>query len=199
MTLVETREVLTERLLASAIELFAERGLEKAGVAAIARRAGVTTGAIYARWTGKHEMLLDALDLVMTAHLDQALSGRAGASADQILESLGADLMIRDAASDALLMEAVAAAHRDAEFRTMLNQRLGEQEFKLATVVDTGKADGLIDPDLSTDAVVALCQAISFGFVLFSVIEKPLPAADEWSTVINRLITAALPITPPTS
>jgi len=198
MMLVETPSVLTDRLLAAAIELFSERGLDKAGVAAIARRAGVTTGAIYARWSGKQEMLLDALDLVMTAHLDRVLSGQSGRSADQILESLGADLMVREPASDALLMEALAAAHRDADFRRMLNQRLVEQEAKLAAVVDTGKDDGMIDRGLSTEAVVALCQAISFGFVMFAVIDKPLPAADGWSTVINRLITAALPIAPPT-
>jgi hypothetical protein len=34
----------------------------------------VTTGAIYARWSGKHEMMLDALDLVMMDQLEQLLS-----------------------------------------------------------------------------------------------------------------------------
>ena len=40
------QDELKERLLHAAAEVFAENGYEKAGVAEIARRAGVTTGAI---------------------------------------------------------------------------------------------------------------------------------------------------------
>ena len=50
------------RLLDAAAEVFAERGYEGAGVAEIARRAGVTTGAIYSRFTGKADLLAAALD-----------------------------------------------------------------------------------------------------------------------------------------
>ena len=189
-------DLLTKRLLGAAIDIFAERGLDKAGVAAIARRAGVTTGAIYSRWAGKQEMLLDALDLVMTAELSQLLTADGDASVADILESLGADLLVREGATDALLMEAVSAAHRDPEFRTMLNIRFAEQEERLAVMVDQGKATGVIDPALPTDAVVALCHAISLGFVVFANIDKPLPAADEWTTVIKRIIRSALPPTP---
>ena len=37
-------------LIDAAAEVFAERGYDGAGVAEIARRAGVTTGAIYSRY-----------------------------------------------------------------------------------------------------------------------------------------------------
>jgi len=187
---------LTNRLLGAAIGVFAERGLDKAGVAAIARRAGVTTGAIYSRWAGKQEMLLDALDLVMTAELSRLLTSDDDASVADILESLGADLLIREDATDSLLMEAVSAAHRDPEFRSMLNVRFAEQEVRLAVMVDQGKASGVIDPALSTDALVALCHAISLGFVIFANIDKPLPPADEWNAVIHRLIRSASPQDP---
>ena len=58
---------------------------------------------------------------------------------------------------------------------------------------------GIVDPTLSTAAIVTLCQAISFGFVVMGAIDKPTAPADEWNTVIHRLITAALPASPPTS
>ena len=47
------QDELNEKLLHAAAEVFAENGYEKAGVAEIARRAGVTTGAIYSRYRGK--------------------------------------------------------------------------------------------------------------------------------------------------
>ena len=50
----------TERLLDAAVAAFAEHGFEAATVSDIARRAGLTTGAIYARWTGKRDLIVDA-------------------------------------------------------------------------------------------------------------------------------------------
>ena len=47
------------RLVDAAAEVFSERGYDGAGVQEIARRAGLTTGAIYGRFTGKAELLRD--------------------------------------------------------------------------------------------------------------------------------------------
>lgn len=190
------RDPLTERLLAASVELFTERGFEKAGVAAIARRAGVTTGAIYSRWSGKHDMLLDALDVVMSEQLDALLSADASMSAADILSSLGAELLKRPAAADALFAEALVTSRRDPEFAEMLHRRIAEQETRFALLIDDGKLAGLIDPTLDTDAIVALCHAISVGFAMFGSVNRPLPGADGWNTVVERLIAAALPPTP---
>ena len=71
---LRTSDDITDRLLAAAIEVFTERGIEKAGVALIARRAGLTTGAIYSRWEGKQDLLLDALDVVLMQQIAQLLA-----------------------------------------------------------------------------------------------------------------------------
>lgn len=183
---------LTDRLLAAAVDVFIEKGFDKAGVAAIARRAGVTTGAIYSRWSGKQEMMLDAIGLVMTEQLDRLLAAGT-ASVTDILSALGAELVVRSESADVLLAEALVIARRDAEFHEMLNRRLLDQEQRLAAVIESGKSTGQIDPDLPTDAVVALCHAIAIGFAMFGSIERPLPSADGWNAVIERLITAAQP------
>lgn len=186
---------LTERLLAAAVEVFTEKGFEKAGVAAIARAAGVTTGAIYSRWRGKQEMMLDALDLVMRDQLEQLLSSDTTQAPD-ILSALGAELVVRSSRADSLIAEAMVIARRDPEFNTMLSRRMAEQEHRLALVIDDGKSAGTIDPTLSTEAIVTLCHAISIGFAMFGSIDRPLPAAEGWNAVIERLITAALPVAP---
>ena len=188
---------LTDRLLQAAIDVFTERGIEKAGVAAIARRAGVTTGAIYSRWQGKQDLLLDALDVVLVQQVAGLLAAGPEASAADVLESLGTHLLEREPASDALLLEAMVTARRDQEFRTLFNARVLDEEGHLATLIDNGKDAGIIDPTLSTRAILTLCQAISLGFVVMGAIEKPTADADEWNTVIHRLVTAALPATLP--
>ncbi|HEX8102098.1 MAG TPA: TetR/AcrR family transcriptional regulator [Solirubrobacteraceae bacterium] len=50
-----------ERLVAAATEVFAERGAD-AGVAEIARRAGVGAGTVHRHFPTKHELLLAALE-----------------------------------------------------------------------------------------------------------------------------------------
>ncbi len=188
---------LTDRLLQAAIEVFTDRGIEKAGVAAIARRAGVTTGAIYSRWEGKQELLLDALDVVLVQQVADLLAAGPQASAADVLESLGAHLLEREAASDALLLEAMVTARRDPDFRELFNARVHDEEGHLALLIDNGKEAGIVDPALSTAAIVTLCQAISFGFVVMGAIDKSTAPADEWNAVIHRLISAALPAPAP--
>jgi AcrR family transcriptional regulator len=188
----EAHDPLTDRLLASAVDVFTERGFEKAGVAAIARAAGVTTGAIYARWSGKHDLMLDALDVVMMDRLEQLLSSD-GADVTDILASLGSELVVRSPSADALIAEAMVIARRDPEFHAMLTRRIAEQETRLASLIDNGKATGLLDPALPTEAIVALCHAISLGFAMFGSIDRDLPSADGWNAVIQRLIAAARP------
>ena len=194
---LRTSDDITDRLLTAAIEVFTERGIEKAGVALIARRAGLTTGAIYSRWEGKQDLLLDALDVVLMQQIAQLLAVGPDASAADVLGSLGADLMNREAAGDALMLEALVMARRDPAFRTTLRDRMADEESHLATLIDNGKDAGIIDPTLSTRAILTLCQAISLGFVVMGAIEKPTADADEWNTVIHRLVTAALPATDP--
>ena len=59
MAVVETptSDATRDRLLDAAAAVFAEKGYDGAGVPEIARRAGLTTGAIYSRFTGKAELL----------------------------------------------------------------------------------------------------------------------------------------------
>lgn len=194
---VDAHDPLTDRLLAAAVDVFTENGFEKAGVAAIARAAGVTTGAIYARWSGKQHMLVDALDVVMMDQLEQMLSSDSAGVAD-ILGALGSELVVRSPSADALIAEALVIARRDPEFHAMLTRRIAEQETRLAALIDDGKAAGILDPTLSTEAIVTLCHAISLGFAMFGSINRQLPAADGWNAVIQRLITAARPLETPT-
>jgi len=190
---LHTSDDITDRLLTAAIEVFTERGIEKAGVALIARRAGLTTGAIYNRWEGKQELLLDALDVVLMQQIAQLLAAGPAASVADVLGSLGADLMHREFSGDALMLEALVMARRDPVFRTTLHDRMADEESHLAALIDNGKDAGIIAPTLSTRAILTLCQAISLGFVVMGAIEKPTADADEWNTVIDRLVTAALP------
>ena len=184
------------RLLAAATEVFAERGYDRAGVAEIARRAGLTTGAIYSRYTGKAELLVDALDAQMANHLEMVLSSAAFEDATDTLSMLGSHLLESEhAGADALFLEAVVATRREPEIADMLERRLEDERMRVAKVLDEAKAQGGFDPALDARAVLTFNQALGLGFTIFRTIGSPMPDPEAWQVVIDRVIAAALPPT----
>ncbi len=184
------------RLLEAATDVVAERGYDRAGVAEIARRAGLTTGAIYSRYRGKADLIVDALDSHIAAHLEVVLATAPRATAPEILSTLGAEILDcdpDDERSAGLLLETTVAARRDPELAAMLERRLADERMRLAKILDQARGEGLFDPALDVDAVVTFIQSIGLGFTFFRTVDTPMPDADGWQVFIDRLIASALP------
>src|SRR5687767_15926988 len=83
-----------ERLLAAATAVFCERGYDGAGVQEIARRAGLTTGAIYANFRGKADLLFEAIGARSASELDDLLrpQRRKATTAGELLAEMGSHL-----------------------------------------------------------------------------------------------------------
>ena len=184
-----------ERLITAAAEVFAERGYDGAGVAEIARRAGVTTGAIYSRYRGKSELLFDVLDSRVGDHLESILSSSEHNSPADLLSTLGSHLLDQHGDEDPLFLEAVVASRRDSEMSEMMSRKLEDEGMGLAKIIEEAKSDGQIDNSIDTASIVTFAQAISLGFTIFRTLDTPTPTPDEWQVVIDRVISSALPTT----
>jgi AcrR family transcriptional regulator len=185
-----TRDETRERLVAAAAEVFAEKGYEGAGVQEIARRAGLTTGAIYSRFSGKAELLAEAIRDEASPELDAlfATTDPEGQAAD-LLRRAGAHLISRrPGRKEGLLLEAFVAARRDPELRASLRSHLQARSATFARLVDFAKKHGDIDPTLDTDAVVHFCQAVGLGFLLYEAVEADRPDPTAWTALIERLV-----------
>jgi AcrR family transcriptional regulator len=182
------------RLLGAAAEVFAERGYDRAGVAEIARRAGVTTGAIYSRHAGKAELLVAALDAHTTDELDSLFADhRFQGRAEDVLAIAGSHLVQRSADAgpgSALLIEAFVAARRDPAVGALIRGRVLERQERLRAVIEAAKEGRGIGTELDTDALVIFCHALGFGFLLLDAVELPMPAAAPWEQLIAHLISA---------
>ena len=182
---------MTERLLHAAAEVFAQQGYERAGVAEIARRAGVTTGAIYTRYRGKAELLLDAVDHHVPDQIERLLrADHAGESPTEVLASLGAHLLDDLPTGHGLFLEAIVAGRRDPELAAAIRRRVEDEDARLAKLVDEAVADGLIDADLDRLATVRLAHAIGFGMTLTRAMGLDLPDTASWTTIIGRVLDA---------
>ena len=191
-TTVATIDALGDRLLDAAAEVFAERGYDGAGVAEIARRAGVTTGAIYSRFAGKADLLAAALDARTLDEFDELFADhRFEGRMEDILTVAGSQLIKRDPdPTQALLLEAFVAARRDPLVAELLRRRIQDRRTSLANIIEAAKASGGIDEELDTEALVTFCHSVGFGFLLFEALDISLPAPGAWEQLIARLVAA---------
>lgn len=187
-------------MIDAAAQVFAEKGYDRAGVQEISRRAGLTTGAIYGRFSGKAELLQAAIESRTDDDLDDLFSSHAfDGHATDILKVVGAHLVSpspdreHDGAEGALLLEAFVAARRDGEVRDSIVKVLDERAELLSELVEAAKTDGSLDPALDTESVVAFCHAVGLGFLIYDAISFALPQSQPWEQLITRLVAALAP------
>jgi AcrR family transcriptional regulator len=190
---------LGDRLLEAAVSEFARRGYAGARVAEIARGAGVTTGAIYSRYRGKAELLAEAITWASQDEFDRLFTDhRFQGRMEDILRVAGRHLILRDADAPApqepsapgLLVQAFAAARNEPDVRSMLRDRMVERQGRLVQIVDAAKAEGGIDADIDTQALVTFCYALGMGFLLLEVVDLDMPERTAWDRLLDRLLDA---------
>jgi AcrR family transcriptional regulator len=189
------RDEVRDRLVEAAAEVFAERGYEGAGVAEIARRAGLTTGAIYGRFSGKAELLTETLRAESGEQLDQLFAaGDRTPDAARLIRNVGSQLPVRPRTrKQFLLLEAFVAARRDPELAAVLRRDVGEARGTFRRLVELGQRAGDLDPSLDTEAIVHFSQAVALGFLLYEALDAPSPDLDRWSELIARLVEGLQP------
>ncbi len=188
----------TERLLKAAAREFMDRGYEAARVSSIARRAGLTPGAVYARWPNKSDVVLAALgyifEQVLPARRAEAFSGDA-TGAEALGDVLRSCLRVDDDERD-VMAQVFSSARNNEDIRESLRQYLHGRGQEICDMVDDGKDAGRIDPELDTVAVSLLCQAVGIGVALLmsaGLDERHVPTEDEWNALVMRHVSAAAP------
>jgi len=178
-----------DRLLAAAVEVFVDQGYEGARLQDIARAAGLTTGAVYANFRGKDELLFAAIGSRAGAEVDAMLAEAAGRETRELLELLG-DQLVHARRQPPLLIDAIAAARRDEKLAATLRDRVQEREAVLARIVDHGKDEGTIDPSVDTDAFARFGLTLAMGALVLRTLRIEPPAVGAWHELISRLLDA---------
>lgn len=190
---------ITNRLLDAAVEVFGESGFDAARVHEVARRCDLTIGAVYSRWATKRDLFVDVVEYVTKQRMVFLVNNVEMSTAEKFA-LLGRNLL--SVSSDALrdcMLEASVVARRDEDLRAKVSESLAAEAAALSAMVEEGKASGLIDPSLSTEAVALLCQSLGLGtHVAISTKsdDQPMPTADQWETLVMRLIAAVAPSRP---
>ena len=185
-----TPEETRERLLDAAARVFELKGYEGATISQIAREAGLTSGAIYAHYASKAELLADAL----RAHSERATAsvlppgGRAKVA--DLLFALAIRLGTREHEATALLVEALLTSRRDAELAQVLAAALGEREQHMAGLIAHGQQEGELVADVSPEAAARLALMLSLGSMLVRSLDLPPTDTTDWTDLVRRLVGA---------
>ena len=179
-----------ERLLDAAADVFAEQGYDRARVQDIARRAGLSTGAIYGNFRDKADLLAEAIEIGMRAAVkDLERARQAGASAIQLLELMGKSLTVNAGNRQRrLLTEALAAARRDPQAGERVRQVVEGAEADLARVIERARRDGDVAPHIATAPLARFSMAVALGYHEIEGAGLPAPDGQEWSALMSHVI-----------
>jgi AcrR family transcriptional regulator len=195
LSAAETRD----RLVDAAAEVFAECGYDGARTSQIARRAGLSTGAIYSQYGTKAELLLAAVQAHAPAELERLFEGDGepvpGVSFLDVMERLGADLPYRDRPLAGMLVEAWSAARRDGEVAEVLRKAAAQRQAVLSRVFAAGQAAGEVDGQISSEALARFCLLLVFGSIVAHNAGLEPPPPEDWAALISRVVDVVRPRT----
>ena len=183
---------ITARLLEAAVEVFGERGYEAARIHEVARRCGLTTGAVYSRWPTKQELFVAVVEYV-TRQRTMLLVDSVESTAESFALLARSLLSVGDDAQRDLMLEAHVAARRDEELQARISASLTKEASALSTMVADGKTSGVVDTSWSTEAIVLLYQSLGLGARLaLSMVSTAQrgATAEQWEALMARLVEA---------
>jgi AcrR family transcriptional regulator len=184
-----TADETKDQLLAAAARVFAQRGYQGARVSEIAAEAGLTTGAIYAHYPTKADLLADAIRSAGPAAVASVFSTQSPDSILRMLEVLGAALPSAKARRPrSMLIEYLAAAQQDPQVTEVLRQAIESREAGMADLLRRGQDSGTVTEVAPVDAVARLITIIVLGSAVARAVELTPPDPNEWAAVIAGLV-----------
>jgi AcrR family transcriptional regulator len=170
-----TRANARDALIDAALVEFSEHGYDATTVAGIAERAGVTTGALYAQFGSKLELLVATIGLASPSEYAATLARAFAVPVEQ-----SADVFDERTALSGerrlLLLDVIVLARRDPEVAATL--RRGFEAYLAATsdAIEKGVASGALDPAMPPTDLARLGAALSLGHLVLEALGERPPA-----------------------
>lgn len=183
------------KLLGAAAAVFAEQGYGGTRVGEIARRAGLSTGAIYAHYPTKAALLAEAVRTHTPDELSELLD--RGDTGDMLaaLRTAGRELGGQDPPEASLVLEALVAGRRDAEVAALITRGVAHRERLMTLALRRMRAAGMVDATLAPEAVARIISMLAVGGLALGGLALDDIEAGDWSALIDRLVAALAPPT----
>ncbi|WAZ25653.1 TetR/AcrR family transcriptional regulator [Streptomyces cinnabarinus] len=189
--------LIRDRLIEAAVLEFGEKGYDRARVQDIARRAGLSTGAIYGNFRNKADLLAEAVDRGLAAAARKLVEELdRGAASTDLLKMVTTDLSDpRRRTWAPLVSEALSAARRDDEVARRVHSALRRAEARLTELVEFAQRDGSLAPEVDAAACARLVLCVSLGVDVLTAVDFEGPDRKAWTALVHRLFTGLAQVT----
>jgi AcrR family transcriptional regulator len=181
-------------LIDAALVEFTEKGYESATVNGIAERAGVTTGALYAHFRGKLDLLLETIGLrPVDNFLRDFYPAASKKSPQELAASIGREMAVSHAPETRLLLDVIVLVRRDARLGGTIRRLLAAKVQELASATEVGRASGIISPELSSEDLARVFVLIALGKMALAAVDEQLPTTASFVRIIEALLWSDTP------
>lgn len=177
---------LREQLLAAAARVFARKGYAGTKIQDIVREAGLSTGAVYGRFSSKDDLLREAV-VGRTANAAQ-LGVPDGARVADLIERSAALSSAPLTDDEAVRLEAYVTARREPEVASAVADALHGWRLAVQPLVDAATADGTVADDVDPEAVLYFLRTVHLGLLLQRGAGTPLPNEVAWHDLMTRIV-----------
>lgn len=183
------RPGITDAVLSAVLDGLGSLGFERLSMDEVARRAGVGKAALYRRWPGKLDMVLDALTRLSAPpkHVEAASLPEA---VRELLDEAVA--WLTDARTRAVLPDLIAQAGRQPELARALREHIGGPRRRWADTVLKRWTPDSPEGEQSRELAIDLLAA-----PLFWRLNQQLDLDEDYLTRLANLVTSALADTRP--
>ncbi len=190
----QRREETVGRLIDACIATIIEIGYARASAAMIAKRAGMSVGALFRHFDTMGDFMAATASEVLRRQLDSFTKGVAEIPADRpALEAvLGLLRDITSGPTNAVIYELTVAARTDEKLRETLQHELGQYAAKIDDVARALPGIELFPEDTFLVLVALMRNVFDGAAVVEGVLPQPEIAAQR-IPVLMALLTAALP------
>jgi AcrR family transcriptional regulator len=175
-------------LVEAAFEEFSSKGYEAATVAGIAERAGVTTGALYAHFAGKLDLLLATVGLTPAEDVVDSIADMAALPWSEVSRIMSQGLATPPDRGRRLLLDVIVVARRDPHVARILRGGLETYLRAMKRAYDKGVALGVVDPALRTDDLARLFALLTFGRMVFASLDERPPSDEAFRRFTDLLL-----------
>ena len=178
-------------LIEAAFEEFSTKGYEATTVAGIADRAGVTTGALYAHFTSKLDLLLATLGLTPVEDVLRSAREAAALPRSEASRRLVQFMSARPDGHMLLLLDVIVVARRDPHVAQILRRGLERYVRASTSANDEAVELGLIDPALATDDLARVLTLLTMGMIVLGALDGEPPSEGAFARLADLLLRPA--------
>ena len=169
---IQSKETVA-RILTASTQLFVAHGYNGTSIAAIAKATGLTKGALYAHFSSKEDLLLTLIKKFEVEFLDQLISEvqeAKGGALDKLQHYFNFAAIFAEENRELCLLATIISAEFSGADHDRFDSEFRRIYFKYARflrrIVEVGKLQGVIDPDVDTHTVAYTIIAFHDGVLL---------------------------------